>query len=158
MKPVIKDSKVQQMDKIEFMTATGTHCQGYLFIWKNLSFGLTRDSDGSGKNWDVIELQTGCSVISKGLSSRNKAKETALNVLDEKGITVVRNRIRQILLGRVNTPVKGKIGTAHYTTPQNRLKTVCGRTQDAYAVPVEYFQKAKKPCQRCQKLLLKDGR
>jgi hypothetical protein len=143
------------MDKIEFITAVGTTCCGYLFTWKDFSFGLTRDSDGSGKNWDVIELATGCSVIGKGLPTQKKAKETALSVLEEKGITVVRKKIRQVLLERVNTPVKGKIKIAHCTTPENRLKTVCGRVKDAYTLPVEYFRKAKKPCQRCRKLVRK---
>lgn len=155
MKSITPKSKTQQMDKIEFITATGTHCQGYLFTWKNLSFGLTMDSDGSGKNWDVIELQTGCSVIGKGLPTRKKAIEKARNMLDEKGISVVKNKIRQVLLERVNTPVKGKLKTAHCTTQENRLKTVCGRVKDAYCLPVEYFRKAKKPCQRCRKLIRK---
>jgi len=153
MKPTNKQNKGRQKDKIEFITAVGTHCRGYLFTWKNLSFALTQDSDGSGKNWDIIELATGCSVIGKGLSTQKKAKETALSILEEKGVTAVRNKIGQVLLERVNTPVKGKIITAHCTTPKNRLKVVCGRVKNAYALPAEIFLKAKKPCHRCRKLL-----
>jgi len=138
------------MEKIEFITAIQTHCQGYLLDWEGLSLGLTQDSTPDS-GWDVIELATGCSVVGKPLPSRKKAVETALDILNGKGVKVVKKKIRQVLLDRVNAPVRGKIRTAHCVTSENRLKSLCGRTKDAHCLPVEYLKKAKKPCQRCLK-------
>jgi len=55
------------MDRIKFAIADGTKCQGYLFTWEDLSFGLTRDRKASCNNWIVFELQTGCSDSRKFL-------------------------------------------------------------------------------------------
>ena len=92
------------MATIDFITAVGTRCRGYLWTWEGLSFGLTQDGN-PGSSWDMIELATGCSVVEKSLPSRKKAIETALEVLNSKGKKVVQKRIRDVLLDRVNTPV-----------------------------------------------------
>ena len=39
------------MEKLEFITADGTKCRGYLFTWEGLSFGLTWDREASCNNW-----------------------------------------------------------------------------------------------------------
>jgi len=140
------------MKTIDFITAVGTECRGYLWTWEGLSFALTRDSTPDNR-WDVIELATGCSLVGKTLLTRKRATEMALDVLNSKGTRAVRVKIRQVLLDRVNTPINGTIRTAHCTTPATRLKTLCGRVKDAYCLPLEYFLKAKKPCRRCRKLL-----
>lgn len=138
------------METIEFITAVDTPCRGYLWGWQGLSFGLTRDSTPRN-DWDVIELATGCSVVGKPLSTRKKATQTALDILNEKGIKVVKKKIRDVLIERVNTPVKGRIKTVHGVHPKNRLKTICGRAKDAYCLPAKLLKKAKKLCQRCLK-------
>jgi hypothetical protein len=140
------------MEKIEFITAIGTDCCGYLLDWQGLALGLTQDS-GPGKSWDVIELLTGCSVVGKSLPTRKKAIETAFNILDEKGLKLTRKKIKDVLLDRVNKPVMGRLKTVHCIVSSNRLKTACGRVKDAYCLPPEYLKKAKKPCRRCLKLV-----
>ena len=143
------------MDKIEFRIADGTKCQGYLFTWEDLSFGLTRDQAGSSNNWTVFELQTGCAVISKRPSTRKEAVKEALELLNTKGVQAIRKRLKEIFVERGNTKVKGKIKTAHCALPDNRLKTLCGRIKDLYCVPVKYFRYAKRPCQKCLRLAQK---
>lgn len=143
------------MDKIEFRIADGTKCQGYLFTWEDLSFGLTRDQAASSNNWCVIELQTGCSVIGKRLSTRKEAIKEALKLLNSKGILAVKKRLKEIFVERGDTKVNGKIKTAHCTSPNNRLKTLCGRIKGEYCLPVKYFGYAKRPCKRCQRLAQK---
>lgn len=140
------------MDKIEFRIADGTKCQGYLFTWEDLSFGLTRDQAASSNNWCVIELQTGCSVIGKRLSTRKEAIKEALELLNSKGVLAVKKRLKEIFVERGDTKVKGKIKTAHCTSPNNRLKALCGRIKGEYCLPVKYFRYAKRPCKRCQRL------
>ena len=143
------------MDKIEFRIADGTKCQGYLFTWEGLSFGLTRDQAGSSNHWCVIELQTGCSVISERPSTRKEAVKEALELLNSKGVQAVKKRLKEIFAERGNTKVKGKIKTAHCTTPYNRLKALCGRIKGEYCLPVKYFRYAKNPCKRCRRLAKK---
>jgi len=143
------------MDKIEFRIADGTKCQGYLFTWKGLSFGLTRDQAGSSNHWCVIELQSGCSVISKRPSTRKEAIKDALELLNSKGVQAVKKKLKEIFVEWGKTKVKGKIKTAHCTTPDNRLKTLCGRIKSQYCVPVKYFRYAKRPCKKCQRLAQK---
>jgi len=143
------------MDKIEFGTADGTKCQGYLFTWEGLSFGLTRDQIASSNYWSVIELQTGCLVITKRPSTRKEAIKDALELLDSKGVQTVKKRLKEIFVERGNTEVKKRIKTAHCTTPDNRLKTLCGRIKGEYCLPVKYFRYAKRPCKRCQRLAQK---
>ena len=143
------------MDKIEFRIADGTKCQGYLFTWEGLSFGLTRDQAGSSNHWCVIELQSGCSVISKRPSTRKEAVKEALKLLNSKGVQAVKKRLKEIFAERGNTKVKGKIKTAHCTTPDNRLKALCGRIKGEYCLPVKYFRYAKRPCKKCQRLAQK---
>ena len=143
------------MDKIEFRIADGTKYQGYLFTWEDLSFGLTRDQAASSNNWIVFELQTGCSVIGKRLSTRKEAIKEALELLNSKGAQAVKKRLKEIFVERGNTKVKGKIKTAHCATPENRLKTLCGRIKGQYCLPVKYFRYAKRPCKRCQRLAKK---
>jgi len=140
------------MEKIKFRIADGTECQGYLFTWEGLSFGLTRDQAGSSNYWSVIELQTGCSVIAKRTSTRKEAVKEALELLNSKGVQAVKKRLKEIFVERGNTKVKDKIKTAHCTTPDNRLKTLCGRIKGEYCLPVKYFRYAKRPCKRCQQL------
>jgi len=139
------------MDKIEFRIADGTKCQGYLFTWEGLSFGLTRDQTGLS-HWIVIELQTGCSVTGKRPSTRKEAIREALDLLNNKGVQAVKKRLKEIFVERGNTEVKKRIKTAHCTTPDNRLKTLCGRIKDQYCVPVKYFRYAKRPCKKCRRL------
>jgi hypothetical protein len=143
------------MDKIEFRIADGTKCQGYLFTWEGLSFGLTRDQAGSSNCWTVFELQTGCSVIGKRLSTRKEAIKEALELLNSKGIQAVKKRLKEIFVERGNATVKGKIKTVHCTLPNNRLKTLCGRIKSQYCLPVRYFRYAKRPCKKCQRLAQK---
>ncbi len=143
------------MDKIEFRLANGTKCQGYLFTWEGLSFGLTRDQAGSSNHWCVIELQTGCSVTGKQPSTRKAAIKEALELLNSKGVRAVKKRLKEIFVERGNTEVKKRIKTAHCTTPDNRLKTLCGRIKSQYCLPVKYFRYAKRPCKRCQRLTKK---
>ena len=143
------------MEKLEFATADGTKCQGYLFTWEGLSFGLTRDREASCNNWCIIELQTGCSVLSKRLSTRKEAIKEALELLNSKGVQAVKKRLKEIFAERGNTKVKGKIKTAHCTTPDNRLRTLCGRIKGKYCLPVKYFRYAKNPCKRCRRLAKK---
>ena len=140
------------MEKIEFTIADGTKCQGYLFTWEELSFGLARDGKASFNSWTVFELQTGCSVIGKRLSTRKGAIKEALQLLNSKGVLAVKKRLKGIFVERGNTKVKGKIKTAHCTTPDNRLKTLCGRIKGEYCLPVKYFRYAKNPCKRCRQL------
>ena len=143
------------MDKIEFRIADGTKCRGYLFTWEGLSFGLTRDRQVSCNNWCVFELQTGYSVVSKRLYTRKKAIKEALELLDSKGVLAVKKRLTEIFVERGNTNVKGKIKTAHCTTPDNMLRALCGRIKGQYCVPIKYFKYAKNPCKRCQRLARK---
>jgi len=143
------------MDKIEFTTADGTKCQGYLFTWEGLSFGLTRDREASCNNWCIIELQTGCSVLSKRLSTRKEAINEAMELLNSKGVEAVKKRLKEIFVERGNTKVKGKIKTAHCTMPEDRLKTLCGRIKSEYCLPVKYFKYARNPCKRCRRLAKK---
>ena len=143
------------MEKLEFTTADGTKCRGYLFTWEGLSFGLTRDREASCNNWCIIELQTGCSVLSKRLSTRKGAIKEALELLNSKGVQAVKKRLKEIFAKRGNTKVKGKIKTAHCTTPDNRLRTFCGRIKGEYCFPVKYFRYAKNPCKRCRRLAKK---
>ena len=140
------------MDKIEFRIADGTKCQGYLFTWEDLSFGLTRDQAASSNNWRVIELQTGCSVIGKRLSTRKEAIKEALKLLNSKGVLAVKKRLKEIFVERGNTKVGPKIKTAHCTSPDNRLITLCGRVKKEYCLPLKYFKYAKRPCEKCQRL------
>jgi len=140
------------MDKIEFRIADGTKCQGYLFTWEDLSFGLTRDQAASSNNWCVIELQTGCSVIGKRLSTRKEAIKEALELLNSKGVLAVKKRLKEIFVERGNTKVGPKIKTAHCTSPDNRLITLCGRVKKEYCLPLKYFKYAKRPCEKCQRL------
>jgi hypothetical protein len=139
------------MDKIEFTTAEGTKCQGYLFTWEGLSFGLTRD-DKIHNRWLVFELQTGCSVLNKRLSSRKAAINEATELLNSKGVQTVKKRLKEIFIERGNVKVKGKIKTAHCTLSDNMLTTLCGRAKAQYCLPVKYFRYAKNPCKKCQRL------
>jgi len=139
------------MDKIEFRTADGTKCRGYLFTWQGLSFGLTRD-DKIHNRWIVFELQTGCSVTNKRLSTRKEAVKEALDLLNSKGVKAVKKRLKEIFMERGSTKVKGRIKTAHCTAPTDMLKTLCGRIKDQYCLPVKYFRYAKNPCKKCQQL------
>lgn len=143
------------MEKIEFTIADGTKCKGYVFTWEDLSFGLTKDGKNPCNNWTVFELQTGCSVISKRSSTRKEAISEALKLLNSKGVLAVKKRLKEIFVERGNSKVKGKIRTAHCTTPDNRLSTLCGRIKGEYCLPVKYFRYAKRPCKRCQRLAQK---
>jgi hypothetical protein len=140
------------MKKIEFRIADGTKCQGYLFTWEGLSFGLTRNRETPCNYWLVFELQTGCSVLNKRLSTRKGAVKEALELLNSKGVSAVKKRLKEIFVERGNTRVKGRIKTAHCTTPDNGLTTLCGRIKDQYCLPVKFFKYAKNPCKRCQRL------
>ena len=143
------------MEKIEFRIADGTKYQGYLFTWEGLSFGLAKDGKTSFSNWTVFELQTGCSVLSKRLSTRKEAIKEALELLNSKGVLAVKKRLKEIFVERGNTKIKGKIKTVHCTTPDNSLRALCGRIKGEYCVPVEYFRYAKNPCKRCLRLARK---
>ena len=99
------------MEKIKFRIADGKECQGYLFTWEGLSFGLTRSRAVSSNCWSVIELQTGCSVTGKQPSTRKEAIREALELLNSKGICAVKDRIKEVFVARGNTKVKGKIKT-----------------------------------------------
>ena len=66
------------MEKIKFRIADGIECQGYLFTWEGLSFGLTRNQAISSNHWSVIELQTSHSVTGKQSSTRKDAIREAL--------------------------------------------------------------------------------
>ena len=140
------------MEGIEFRTADGTECQGYLFTWEGLSLGLTRNGTGSSNHWSVIELQTGCSVTGKQASTRKDAIREALELLNSKGLQAVRKRLKEIFKERGNTKVKGKIKTTHCTSHDNRLNTLCGRIKDESCLPVRDFRYAKRPCKKCQRL------
>ena len=140
------------MEKIEFTTADGTKCQGYLFTWEGLSFGLAKDGKTSFSNWTVFELQTGCSVLSKRLSTRKEAIKEALELLNGKGVQAVKRRLKEIFKERGNTRVKNRLKTAHCAAPDNVLRTLCGRVRNEYCLPVRYFRYAKRPCKKCQRL------
>ena len=140
------------MEKIEFRIADGKECQGYLFTWEGLSFGLTRSPACSSNYWSVIELQTGCSVIGKQPSTRKEAIREATEVLNSKGLRAVKTRLKEIFVERGNTKVGPKIKTAHCTSSDNRLKTLCGRVKNEFCLPLKYFKYAKRPCERCQRL------
>lgn len=140
------------MEKIQFRIADGTECQGYLFTWEGLSFGLTRSQAGSSNHWNVIELQTGCSVTGKQPSTRKEAIKEAIELLNSKGVQAVKKRLKEIFVARGNTKVGHKIKSAHCTSPDNRLKTLCGRVKKEYCLPLKYFKYAKKPCEKCQRL------
>jgi len=140
------------MDRIEFTTADGTKCQGYLFTWEALSFGLAKDGKTSCSNWTVFELQTGCSVLNKRLFSRKAAINEATELLNSKGAAAVKRRLKEIFIERGKAKVKGKIKIAHCTLPDNRLTTLCGRVKNQYCLPVKYFRYAKNPCKKCQRL------
>ena len=142
------------MERIEFRAADGTKCRGYLFTWEGLSFGLTRDLPGSS-NWSVIELQTGRLVTAERASTRKEAIRKALELLNNKGIRTVKDRIKEVLLERANKKVRGKIKTAHCTSQDNRLNTLCGRAKSEHCLPVKYFKYAKRPCKKCQRLAKK---
>jgi len=142
----------RKVEKIEFRTADGTKCQGYLFTWEGLSLGLTRSSAVSSNHWSVIELQTGCSITGKQTSTRKEAIKEALELLNSKGFRAVKKRLREIFVERGNTKIKERIKTAHCALPDNRLKTLCGRIKNEYCLPVKYFRYAKRPCKRCQRL------
>ena len=139
------------MEKLEFITADGTKCQGYLFAWEGLSFGLARD-DKIHNRWIVFELQTGCSVTNKHLTTRKATINEATGLLNSKGVVAVKKRLKEIFIERGNTKVKNKIKTAHCTLANSWLKTLCGRTKDQYCLPVKYFRNAKNPCKKCQRL------
>jgi len=139
------------MEKLEFTTADGTKCQGYLFTWEDLSFGLARD-DKVHNRWLVFELQTGCSVTNKHLSTRKAAINEATELLNSKGVQTVKKRLKEIFIERGNTKVKGRTRTAHCVLPDNMLTTLCGRTKDQYCLPVRYFRYAKNPCKKYQQL------
>jgi len=143
------------MDKIEFAAADGTKCRGYLFTWEGLSFGLTKNHTNSSSGWSVFELQTGCSVTNKRSSTRKAAIEEATELLDSKGATAVRKRLREIFAERGNTKKNGRIITSHCTAADNMLKTLCGRIKNEYCLPIKYFSYAKRPCKKCQKLAQK---
>ena len=143
------------MEKIEFRIADGTKYQGYLFEWEGLSFGLARDGKVSFNNWAVFELQTGCPVIGKRLSTRKEAIKEAVKLLNSKGVPAVKKRLKEIFLERGDTEVKGRIKTAHCTTPDNMLTALCGRIKGEYCLPVKYFRYAKNPCKRCRRLAKK---
>jgi len=142
------------MERIEFRTADGTKCQGYSFTWEGLSFGLTRDLAGCS-NWSVVELQTGRLVTARRPSTRNEAIREALELLNSKGVRVVKDRIKEIFVERGNTEVKGKIMTAHCTSQDNRLNTLCGRAKSEYCLSIKYFRYAKRPCKKCQQFAKK---
>ena len=142
------------MERIEFRTADGTKCRGYLFTWEGLSFGLTRNLPGSS-NWSVIELQTGRSVTAERSSTRKAVIREALELLNSKGIRAVKDRIKEVLLERANKKVTGKIKPAHCTSQDNRLNTLCGRTKSEHCLPVKYFKYAKRPCKKCQRFAKK---
>ncbi|MCK4791308.1 MAG: hypothetical protein KAV87_46675 [Desulfobacteraceae bacterium] len=143
------------MEKIKFRIADGTECQGYLFTWEDLSFGLTRSRAVSSNHWSVIELQTGCSVTGKQPSTRKEAIREALELLNSKGVQAVKKRLKEIFVEQGNTKVGPKIKTAHCTSPDNRLKTLCGRVKKEYCLPLKYFKYAKRPCEKCQRLAKK---
>ncbi|RKY10613.1 MAG: hypothetical protein DRP56_00440 [Planctomycetota bacterium] len=143
------------MDKFEFMTAVGNPCAGYLLTWKGFSFGVARISEIASGHWDVIELQTGCSVIGAQQPTRKKAITTALDRLSSKGASVVKKRIEAVLTECGDTKVKGKLKTAHCAATEDRLKTLCGRDRGLYCLPVDYFRDAKRPCKRCLRLAKK---
>jgi len=141
------------MEKVEFRIADGTKCQGYLFTWEGLSFGLTRSPAVSSNHWSVIELQSGCSVIGKQASTRKAVIREAVELLNSKGVQAVKKRLKEIFVERGKTKVGPKIKTAHCTSPDNRLKTLCGRVKKEYCLPIKYFIKyAKRPCENCQRL------
>jgi hypothetical protein len=142
------------MERIEFRTADGTKCQGYFFTWEGLSFGLTRDLAGCS-NWSVIELQTGRSVTAERPSTRKEAIREALELLNGKGVRAVKDRIKEVFVARGNKKVKGKIKTAHCTSQDNRLNTLCGRAKGEHCLPVKYFKYAKRPCKKCQQFTKK---
>jgi hypothetical protein len=139
------------MEKLEFTTADGTKCKGYLFTWESLSFGLTRD-DKINNNWIVFELQTGCRVTNNRLSTRKVAVDEVTKLLSRKGIKDVKKRLKQIFIKQGNAKDKGRIKTAHCTLPDNWLTTLCGRARNQYCLPLEYFRYAKNPCKKCQLL------
>ena len=147
------NERTSAMDKFEFMTAVGNLCAGSLLTWKNFSFGVARIGVMASGHWDVIELQTGCSIIGKQQPTRKKAITTALEVLNRKGALMIKKRIEAVLTERGDTKVKGKLKTAHCTASGNRFKTLCGRDRDFYCLPVEYFRDAKRPCKRCLRLV-----
>jgi len=142
------------MERIEFTAADGTKCKGYLFTWEGLSFGLTRDLAGCS-NWSVIELQTGRSVTATRSSTRKEAIKEALELINDKGVRTVKDRIKEVFVERGNTEVKGKIKTTHCTSQDNRLNTLCGRAKSEHCLPVKYFKYAKRPCKKCQQLAKK---
>ena len=142
------------MEKLEFTTADGTKCKGYLFTWEGLSFGLTRD-DKINNRWLVFELQTGCSVTNKHLSTRKAAISEATDLLNSKGAAAVKKRLKEIFIERGNTKDKGRIKTAHCTSANNWLTTLCGRARNQYCLPVKYLKYAKNPCKKCQQLASK---
>ncbi len=142
------------MERIEFTAADGTKCRGYLFTWEGLSFGLTRDLPGSS-NWSVIELQTGRSVTTERSSTRKEAIKEAIELLNSKGIRVVKDRIKEVFVARVNKKVKGKIKTAHCASQNNNLNSLCGRAKSEHCLPVKYFKYAKRPCKKCQQFAKK---
>ena len=147
------------MERIKFRTISGDRCNGYLLTWEGLSLGLTKDQIGSiGQGWSVIELQTGYSIITKPLPTRKRATEEALELLNSKGVRTVKERIKEVLVARGNTKIKGRIQTTHCTSPGNRLKSLCGRTNGEYSLPLEYFKYAKKPCKKCWQLARKKPR
>ncbi len=143
------------MEKIKFRIADGTECQGYLFTWEGLSFGLTRSPAVSSNYWSIIELQTGCSVVGKQASTRKEAIKEALELLNSKGVQAVKKRLKEIFLERGNTKVGPKIKTAHCTSLDDRLKTLCGRVKKEYSLPLKYFKYAKRPCEKCRRLAKK---
>lgn len=141
------------MEKVEFTTADGTKCQGYLFTWEGLSFGLARDGKTSCSGWTVFELQTGCSVLNKRLSSRKAAINEATELLNSKGAAAVKRRLNEIFAERGNTKVKGRIKTTHCVLADSWLTTLCGQVKDQYCLPVKYFKRAKNPCKKCLRLV-----
>lgn len=140
------------MEKIKFRMADGTECQGYLFTWEGLSFGLTRSRTVSSNHWSFIELQTGCPVTGKRPSTRKEAIKEALELLNSKGVRAVKKRLKEIFAERGNTKAGSKIKTAHCTSPDDRLKTLCGRVKREYCLPLDYFKYAKRPCEKCRRL------
>jgi hypothetical protein len=138
------------MEKIEFTIVNGQKCRGYLFKWKGMSFGLTRDIGLNSGGWEVVELQTGCPITDKRLPTRKQAHSDALRLLQDKGIKTVKKRLKEVFTERAKS--NGKAKTTHFTAAGNFLKSLCGRNRNENCIPVKYRKLAKKPCKRCKKL------
>jgi hypothetical protein len=138
------------MKKIEFTIVDGRKCRGYLFKWKGLYFAITRDIGLNSGGWEVVELQTGCPITDKRLSTRKQAHSDALRLLQDKGIKTVKKRLKEVFTERGKS--NGKAKTTHFTATDNFSKSLCGRKRNQNCIPVSYHKLAKKPCKRCKKL------